>query len=329
MEPTSIPAAGHLLCAVAERFGIASEELFTEPGLKLVARQSKSVCLTHAQIVQAAVRACALTGEPGLGFPLGLQLRLHIHELAFGAAALFAQTVRDMLRLFLHVQGARQVAVLQEEGERAALIFEDRGDRGAAREVILLCLLTGFAQAAEDLARDAIERIELAIDRPEYLPRFVHLPITRKMHFGQAHNRLCGPARFLDLPFSAIKSVDIERIRARCEHDLSVFGGRKLRHRVLGVLRNDPTQTPSLGEAAALLAISPRTLKRRLAEQGTTYSALRQEVCLAHAEDRLLRTDATIEALAEQLGFSDAASFIRAFRRWTGLTPARYRALRR
>ena len=113
--------------------------------------------------------------------------------------------------------------------------------------------------------------IELsAIDRPEYPPRFVHCRSLARCTLVK-RTTACAGRRDFDLPFSAIKSVDIERIRARCEHDSSVFGGRKLRHRGPGSCATTPHRHPHLGKRLRLLAISPRTLKRRLAEQGTTY----------------------------------------------------------
>ena len=71
--------------------------------------------------------------------------------------------------------------------------------------------------------------------------------------------------------------------------------------------------------------MSPRTLKRRLAEQGTTYSeiiddARRQRALLLLGDRRL-----TLDAIAAQLGYSDTANFTRAFKRWTGKTPGEAR----
>lgn len=331
MEHSVIPAAGLLLFEIAERYGVAAEELFTDPDMKSSALQSKSFRLTNSQMHAAVVRACLLTGEPGLGFPLGLQLRLYIHGFAFGAAALFAQTVRDGLRLYLQLarlHGFMMIPALWEDGERAALIFEDQGELGPAHEVVLLCILTGFAQAASDLAGDdAIERIDLAIGKPHYLPRFAHLPVTHKMHFGQTQSRLWGRPSLLDLRLNDIKPVDVERTKAQCERELSALGCANLRHRVLTLLRSSPDNIPSLGDAAAQLGVSPRTLKRRLAGLGTSYSALNGQIRLARAEQLLLRTNDSLEQIAETLGFADAPTFIRAFRRWKGLTPARYRAL--
>ncbi len=84
---------------------------------------------------------------------------------------------------------------------------------------------------------------------------------------------------------------------------------------------------PSGQELARQFSISPATLKRRLAEEGTTFGALKAEARLTLA--RQLLRDKTLPAkeIATRLGFSDAASFRRAFRHWTGQAPARWRAV--
>ena len=93
--------------------------------------------------------------------------------------------------------------------------------------------------------------------------------------------------------------------------------------RVRALLRDDLGL--ALPEIARRVSMSPRTLKRRLAEQGTTFSELiddaRRQKALALLEDRRL----TIDAIAGQLGYSDTANFTRAFRRWTGKSPGEAR----
>ena len=70
---------------------------------------------------------------------------------------------------------------------------------------------------------------------------------------------------------------------------------------------------------------SPRTLQRRLAEHGISFAALLNEVRRAQAERLLLRSDAPLADVAEQVGYRDAATFVRAFRGWTGTTPGKFR----
>ncbi|HUQ56980.1 AraC family transcriptional regulator [Lentzea sp.] len=73
---------------------------------------------------------------------------------------------------------------------------------------------------------------------------------------------------------------------------------------------------------ARALGLSPRTLRRRLTESGTSYQALLDEVRSERAA-ALLPT-ASVDQVAAQLGFAEAASFIHAFRRWYGTTPGNY-----
>ena len=82
------------------------------------------------------------------------------------------------------------------------------------------------------------------------------------------------------------------------------------------------------GGGAALaeaLAISPRTLSRRLKDEDTTLPQLRTEVGIEYAEVLLLETDKTIAQVAHLAGFADAAAFTRAFKRQHGLTPSKAR----
>ena len=81
--------------------------------------------------------------------------------------------------------------------------------------------------------------------------------------------------------------------------------------------------------AAIIVGMSVRTLQRRLAETGVSYSDLVDEVRLASAltliDDRSIR----LSDVARRLGYADAANFDRAFRRWTGFSPSQVRALDR
>jgi AraC-like DNA-binding protein len=75
--------------------------------------------------------------------------------------------------------------------------------------------------------------------------------------------------------------------------------------------------------------MSSRTLLRRLREEGVTYQALLDEARKEAAEWYLLKTRVPVEAIAEQLGYVDASGFSRAFRRWFGKPPGKFRNDRR
>jgi AraC-like DNA-binding protein len=77
--------------------------------------------------------------------------------------------------------------------------------------------------------------------------------------------------------------------------------------------------------AADLLWTSPRTLRRRLAEEGTTWRAVSQDLVFSRAVERLEQGRTSVRELAEELGYSSAEHFTRFFRSRAGVPPSAYR----
>jgi AraC-like DNA-binding protein len=78
-------------------------------------------------------------------------------------------------------------------------------------------------------------------------------------------------------------------------------------------------------EIAAGVGMSRQTLRRRLREENTSVTDIKEDVLRGAAMASLAKGDETIAALSERLGFSEPSAFTRAFRRWTGEPPTRYR----
>lgn len=110
--------------------------------------------------------------------------------------------------------------------------------------------------------------------------------------------------------------------RAYPEHDF-VTSVRKLLAESL--VRN----AYALTDLAKHLAMSPRTLRRRLAEEGINYQALLDEVRCDLAERHLRERRLSLSEIAFALGYAEPATFHRAFRRWKNVTPDAYRATHR
>jgi AraC-like DNA-binding protein len=82
---------------------------------------------------------------------------------------------------------------------------------------------------------------------------------------------------------------------------------------------------PTQAEVAEALGMALSTFRRHLAEQGTSFRTIR-EACLCEASFTLLdQREYTVERVAQRLGYRDADTFRRAFRRWTGTSPQAYR----
>ncbi|HKA14387.1 MAG TPA: helix-turn-helix transcriptional regulator [Myxococcota bacterium] len=99
--------------------------------------------------------------------------------------------------------------------------------------------------------------------------------------------------------------------------------------RVRAQLAPGPEGYADLERVAERLAISSRTLKRKLQERGATFRALLDAAHFREAQQLLGNPDLDIQQVARALGYRDPGRFTRAHRRWSGCTPSRTRAERR
>jgi AraC-like DNA-binding protein len=83
--------------------------------------------------------------------------------------------------------------------------------------------------------------------------------------------------------------------------------------------------TVQLDDVARELNMSSKTLERRLADRKTTFSALLDDARNGLAKHYLAETDLRLEQIAYLTGYSEPAALVRAFRRWTGMTPMQFR----
>jgi len=85
------------------------------------------------------------------------------------------------------------------------------------------------------------------------------------------------------------------------------------------------TNTTGLEKAALQIGISPKTLKRKLLQDNTSYSEIVDQLRFELAQSKLKNSEATIHAIARELGYEHHANFTRAFKRMCGITPQEYR----
>ena len=140
--------------------------------------------------------------------------------------------------------------------------------------------------------------------------------------FGAAHNSLRFDAAQLALPLVGANAELREHLRVLTARTLAALGCSSLAAAVQRQVHAHPGHGRE--RVAAALGLSGRHLVRRLALDGLSFKALRESVLDERARAALSRPG-RIADIAADLGFADEGAFVRAFRRWRGTTPARWR----
>lgn len=146
------------------------------------------------------------------------------------------------------------------------------------------------------------------------------------VEFGAEVNELELPASVLELPVVGARP-ELQPSLARLVESLqSPAGAEEFSERVRALLLEElPRGLTTKDEAARRLGVSPRTLGRRLHDDGTSFRELLEEVRRRLAQAWLADPSVAIHEIAYLLGYSDPSAFHRSFRRWTGRTPAAWR----
>lgn len=147
-------------------------------------------------------------------------------------------------------------------------------------------------------------------------------PLLRPVRFGRPENRLVFDRAKLDMPLPMGDDVAHRLARAQCDLALGTFAGTVVERvrRLLSTSEN----LRSLGEVAGELRLSPRTLKRRLSEHGTTFKELSENARRERAVV-FLRSGLSVSETSRRVGYTAPQNFVRAFRSWTNLPPSVYR----
>lgn len=154
---------------------------------------------------------------------------------------------------------------------------------------------------------------------------FFRVPVK----FNAGQNAVVFPASWLTRVMPEVHA-DVRRLVQEKIDEVVVRMGDNFPEQIRAVLRDALLGGHAdLDHLASLFALHPRTFRRRLAAAGSSYQQLLDEIRHDVARDMLSTSELAVSELALTLQYSDARSFIRAFRRWTGQTPARWRKAHR
>jgi AraC-like DNA-binding protein len=148
-----------------------------------------------------------------------------------------------------------------------------------------------------------------------------------RLSFASRTNQILFRSAWLDQIANLGNKMTYPAVVALCDHLLNELKSRiGIAGEIRALLLRDITNPPTLAAIAKLLEVSDRSLRRRLREQGISFRGLLDELRMQLALKYLRTTQLANEDIALALGFSDAANFRRAFRRWTNKSPSEIRA---
>ncbi|MEJ8845856.1 AraC family transcriptional regulator [Variovorax rhizosphaerae] len=137
-------------------------------------------------------------------------------------------------------------------------------------------------------------------------------------------------ARWLDLPVVQNEQSLREFMRQAPASLLVRYRDQtSVTERIRRILRRQlAEELPSLEDIGRQLAMTPQTLRRRLRDEGQGFRGIKDDLRRDAAIECLARPELTLPEIAAQLGFSEASTFHRAFKAWTGVAPGEYRQTR-
>ncbi|MFC9897964.1 AraC family transcriptional regulator [Nocardia sp. NPDC127579] len=324
-------ASVHVLIRLAEERGMTAAECLAGTTIGYGTAIDPDATISARQQVRVIRNLLARCGaESGLGVEAAERQRMSLDG-PWGLALLSSRTPRELLDVALrHLDPGFAFGRLvgtERDGETRFLV-DGNELPGEVRAFLTERVLAGIHGIGRDLfavstpVRRVSFRHAAPADTARYRTVFGVEPV-----FGAVADAVVFDAAVLD----AALPRATERARGVC-HRLcrELLASHRARSGVGGAVRDllirNPGEIPDQSAVATALFMSARTLSRRLSEEGTSFRALLDEVRQVLAEELLTHTDLTTEQIAARLGYAEAASFIRAFRRWNQCPPQEYRA---
>lgn len=329
--PVSFP---RLLLQIVQTRGVPGTQLLQAAGLTDADLERPEGHLFASEYAALVAHAMALTQDPCLGCELGLNMPPTMHGF-LGYALLSASTLGEALELGVKYTrlATRFVDVqVEHEPDGVVLTLHELLPLGFVHQYGIESTMTGWFHTAEQLVGkidlrgpDSPAELRFAWPRPAAFDRYEQrLPNTR---FGCAANQIFVPHRELRRPLALAHPVAARQAREHCDTELAqlLSSEGSFITTVAEALTLSAAGYPGMEQIAARLHLSTRTLMRRLDKLGVSFRQLMDERRRLDAQVMLADAALPIEALATRLGYANPANFTRAFRRWTGETPSRYR----
>ena len=266
---------------------------------------------------------CSAAPDPLIGLRLGLEVQaghLDLTGLLLMSCETYGESLEALLDYYPIVGEGGDFRIEMDQHEVRLSYLPHYQVRVAQRvENVMAALLnlshwnTGGAFRASHL-----QLTHAALDQADRYASLLDCPIR----FAAASNSICFPRELLTLPLIQANTAMRDQLRRLADEQISLLADDSLAHQVAALVRKQPRWGKE--RVAEHFAVSGRHLIRLLADDGITFKQIRDRELLQLAS-QALHTGSRITDTALQLGFSDESAFAKAFRRWTGMSPAQYR----
>src|SRR5688572_4529238 len=317
-----------LNAAAAE--GLNRDALIEAAGLRGVdlsdadSRVSTSIQVALWQLIAKGV------SDPGFGVRMGASANVREAGL-LGYVMRYSTTLETALGRFVrygHVLNDAVESTLERPDPQHVAISQTHPELGIglplAIDYRLAALLTACRQitAVEIVPFEVCFAYEMRASTIEHA-RFFRCPLR----FGQTTSKLVFAERDMHLPVRQGDETLAEYLSEYAEQVLrSLVSGHSVSEHVRSAIWNTLSDgRPTLPRIAAELQMPPRTLQRRLAEEGTSIQREVEEIRKGMAMALLKDRTVSIDEVAFLLGYPEPSTLFRSFKRWMGMTPQQYR----
>ncbi|MBT2371559.1 AraC family transcriptional regulator [Pseudomonas fluorescens] len=307
--------------------GVASEVLLAGSGICGADLSRADTRITTNQEMRVCTNAVALRRDIGLE----LGQRMHVSSYGMlGYALLTSATFGDALRLALRypaLLGTLFELSLEEDSQRIWFTASDYRENPALTEFNVEFCLVSLKVICDDLLGHSLPLLGARFEHsaPDYRVRYAER-FDCSLQFEATANAFAFDRRWLDQPLPLADAITHRAMAERCRKQNTEFTGRQAwLGRVRLLLEAHLSVAPGIDGLAEQMNCSPRTLRRHLHDLGCSYQELLDELRFERAKQLLGEDELPIYRIAEQLGFSETASFRHAFVRWSGVAPSQFR----
>jgi AraC-like DNA-binding protein len=287
----------------------------------------------HVTFLRESIAALVTaTGDPTIGLRAATYTEVGDFE-AFEWVSMSAETWRAGMEI-----ARRYVRILNDASDFHLEVFGDRAHLMLGSTVPLHSATVDYQVAAFHLAiqlrvNQVWPEMEVWFRRrvPEDLTPYRSLFAGLKLVFSAPFDGFSFDAWRLDTAMPTANPSLHRVLRAHAEH---LLDGLSTTDPLVGRVTADifatmPRKDATAERTAERFSMTRRTLTRKLSASGTSFSLLLREARHRAAIHYLLNSECSVEDVALLLGFSECAPFVRAFQRWTGYSPQKYRNLQR